>query len=181
MQSKWPSRAKSTLKYNVFERPKIQKIRPEVLRMQVKRWFCMFGLLCRRSPKKLQNLIQNDLQKLEKRPQDASKTALPKNGNRPWRCSSPILPPESPKTSPKLPKCTPRGPKTPPRSPQEPQRPPKYVPKADQQYYLAASWPRRDARSVYNINNIHNIWYIIYNIVKQHAINKMIYVYIHIL
>ena len=37
MQSKWPSRTKSTIKYNVFERPKIQKIRPEVLRMQVKR------------------------------------------------------------------------------------------------------------------------------------------------
>ena len=37
MQSKWPSRAKSTIKYSVFERPKIQKIRPEVLRMQVKR------------------------------------------------------------------------------------------------------------------------------------------------
>ena len=37
MQSKWPSRAKSTVKYSVFKRPKIQKIRPEVLRMQVKR------------------------------------------------------------------------------------------------------------------------------------------------
>ena len=124
MQSKWPSRTKSTVKYIVFEGQKIQKCRPEVLRMQVKRWFCMFGLLCRRSLKKLQNLVQNDLQKPENRPQDASKTALPKNGNRPWRCSTPILPPGSTKPPQNFQNAPQEAPKTSPRSPQEPQRPP---------------------------------------------------------
>ena len=36
MQSKWPPRAKNPIKHSVFERPKIQKIRAEVLRMLVK-------------------------------------------------------------------------------------------------------------------------------------------------
>ena len=45
MQSKWPPRAKNPIKHNVFERPKIHKIHAEVLRMPVKRQFCMLNLL----------------------------------------------------------------------------------------------------------------------------------------
>ena len=110
----------------------------------------MFGLLCRRSLKKLEHLIQNDLQKPEKQPQDASKTALPKKETVHDNVLLQFCAQNPPHAPQKPPKCPPRGPQDAPKSLQEPQRPPKYVPKAYQQHYLAASWPRRDARSVYN-------------------------------
>ena len=47
MQSKWPPRPKNPTKHSVFERPKMQKIHAEMLRMPVKRRFCMLNLLWR--------------------------------------------------------------------------------------------------------------------------------------